>query len=617
MRTNLKNQFNVWARIFLVCGLILAVLNPLPALSQPLPSEGPQRVVMLDVDYTIYEWWLLSWKTSQVVCQIYTEHESWPDNSEVLYYCGKTIQTQWLSTKACVYDDVITNPQQCPGLYLHLANVTPAKRQLEVTLPPAEVFVSISGCDGPAGSNQCSTPPYLRLEAMEPLPNEQIIQILGTLNGLPFTCPGSICDLPLAPTGMNGMEIAFWAESSYGDASEKYTAQVRVIPWGDFANPDVPATDSPSYYVDVLSSQWKSDTTSTCSNIWQAFLPVDGAPAWLNTPALADELVSTNEYYLLAGSLIQQGLIDASSCENGGLESNGAANVCGMELARPAVNEWQNQFDAQILQVANETGVPAQLMKNIFSRESQFWPGIYQGMQEAGLGQLTDTGADTLLLWKPSFFSQFCPLVLSEETCQRGFGNLDEAQQNLLRGALVQKVSAACPECPSGIDLTQANFSISIFARSLLANCEQVGQIIYNSTGKKAGQLSIYEDLWKFTLLNYNAGSGCLSHAINQVINNKQALIWENVIQYLEPACQAGITYVDEIANLLPTPEPGVGSLLSTPEPEILQTTPTPVPTVRPTATPTSLYTPGPTPTPGSYPIGTPTATEISPTLYP
>ena len=616
MRTTGKNKHITAIRIFLVCALLLIVLNPQPGFSLPLPSEGPQRVVVLDVDYTIYEWWLLSWQTSQVVCQIYTEHESWPDNSEVLYYCGKDIQTRWINTKACFYDDSVTNPQQCPGLYLHLAYVTPSTRQVEVTLPPAEVFVSLTGCDNLAGTNRCSSLPYMRLEAQEPLPNEQIIQIAGTVNGLPFTCPGDICDLPLAPTGMNGAEIIFWAESSFGDASEKYTAQVRVIPWGEFANPDAPAADTPSYYVDVLSSQWKSAATSTCSNIWQAFLPVDGAPAWLRTPSLSEELISTNEYYLLAGSLIQQGLVDASSCENGGLEENGAANVCGMELARPAVNEWQNQFNAQILQVANETGVPAQLMKNIFSRESQFWPGIYQGMQEAGLGQLTDLGADAVLLWNPTFFTQFCPLVLSNETCQRGFGNLDLSQQEMLRGALVQKVSAACPDCPSGIDLTQANFSISIFARSLLANCEQVGQIVYNSTGRTAGQLALYEDLWKFTLLNYNAGPGCLSQAIRQTVGNKQALTWQNVVQYLEPACQAGVAYVDDIANMIVVEAPGIGDLLSTPEPEIVQTTPTPVPTARPTATPTSIYTPMPTPTQGTYPVTTPTS-PTPPTPYP
>ena len=602
-------MFRIVTRTVLVCILLLIVLNPQPASSLPLPSEGPQRVAVIDMDYTIYEWWLLSWQTSQVVCQIYTEHESWPDSSEVLYYCGKDIQTRWLNTKACYYDSTITNPQQCPGLYLHLANVTPSTRKVEVTLPPAEVFISISGCDNLAGTNRCSSLPYLRLEAQEPLPNEQIIQILGTVNGLPFSCPGNICDLPLAPTGMNGAEIAFWADSSFGDSSERYTAQVRVIPWGEFANPDAPAADTPSFYVDVLSSQWKSSTTSTCSNIWQAFLPVEGASAWLRTPSLADELVSTNEYYLLAGSLIQQGLVDASSCENGGLESNGAANVCGMELARPAVDEWQNQFNAQIIQVANETGVPAQLMKNIFSRESQFWPGIYQGMQEAGLGQMTDLGADAVLLWNPSFFTQFCPLVLSEETCQRGFGNLDEAQQAMLRGALVQKVSAACPDCPEGIDITQANFSISVFARSMLANCEQVEQIVYNSTGRTAGQVALYEDLWKFTLLNYNAGSGCLSRALSLAVSNKQTLTWANVVQYLEPVCQAGITYVDDIANMAIPEAANAGGLLPTAAPEIVQTTPTPVPTGRPTATPTpaTIYTPQPTPTQGNYPITTPT----------
>jgi hypothetical protein len=225
-------------------------------------------------------------------------------------------------------------------------------------------------------------------------------------------------------------------------------------------------------------------------------------------------------------------------------------------------------------------------------------------VQEAGLGQLTELGADAVLLWNPDFFTQFCPLVLSEETCQRGFGNLDEAQQAMLRGALVQKVNASCPDCPVGIDLTQANFSISIFARGLLANCEQVNQIIYNATGKSAGQLSTYEDLWKFTLLNYNAGSGCLSRAIRQTVINKQPLLWGNVVQYLEPVCQAGIAYVDDISNMPVVPEPGIGSLLATPNPEVVLTTPTPVPTLAATITPTSIY---PSPTPPGYPVKTPT----------
>lgn len=586
----------------MVCGILLGLIGTAPAESISLPSTGVRRFVTIEVDYTIYEWWLLSWKTSEVVCQVYTEHESWPDHSEVLYYCGSTIQKQWTETDACVFDQEITNATDCKGLYLHKASVTPAKRKVEISLPTPEVFISISGCNKEAGQNSCASLPYLRLQAVEPLPNEQIIQISGVINGAGFSCPGNACDLPLSPTGMEGVLVEFWADSSYGDSSSHFTAQVRVIPWGDFANPDKPAADKPSYYVDVLSSQWLGEGKSSCSEIWQSFLPVDGPPSWLRTPILAQELVSTNEYYLLAGLLIRQGLVDASQCTGGGLETNGAANVCGMQAAQTVVDDWQNQFDSEILRVAEDTGVPAQLMKNIFSRESQFWPGIYEKVREAGLGHLSDIGADAVLLWNPAFYTQFCPLILTDETCQRGFGNLDLDQQEMLRGALVQKVNAACPSCPLGIDLTQANFSISVFARSILANCEQVRQIIYNSTGRQPGQVAKYEDLWKFTLLNYNAGAGCLGNAMQRTINNGNPLTWENVSYNLQEGCRAGISYVEDVASMPEADQGGVGSLLSTPAPN----TYLPTPTLQPTPRPIIL-----TPTPGStpYPVVTPTVT--------
>ncbi len=594
-------------RVLLALFVLHAFLRDVPVTSYGLPSEGPQRSVVINTDYTIYEWWLLDWKSSEMVCQIYTETEAWPDYSEVLYYCGSDVQKRWINTKPCVFEGDINSKEDCPGLYLHLAYVTPSKRDIEIKLPAPEVFISISGCEKTAQQNHCSQVPFLRLQATEPLPNEQIIQIAGRINDQYFTCPGDVCDLPLSPTGMNGSLVEFWAESSYGDSSEIYTASVRVIPWGDFANPDETPTDKPSYYVDVLSSQWLGAGVSTCSTIWQSFLPVDGPPRWLQTPQNADELYSTHEYFLLAGLLIQQGLVDAKACPEGGLEANGAATPCGMDLARPYVQEWQNQFDSEIIRVANTSGVPAQMMKNIFSRESQFWPGIYDRVYEAGLGHLSEQGADTVLLWNPSFFSQFCPLVLSEETCQRGFGNLDPDQQALLRGALVQQVNASCPDCPVGVDLTQANFSISVFARSLIANCEQVGQIIYNSTGRGAGQVATYEDLWKFTLVNYHSGPGCLANAMQRAINENARLTWENVYPNLEPGCRTGFDYVQDIASMPEIGEPGIGDLLSTPEqvPYLPTPTfpPTPWPTRTPSPVPTQNLTPGaPTPTPPTYP---------------
>lgn len=580
MKRNTK-KFHNMLRAFVVFAMLLGFFSIETAESATTLFSERKRTIKIEAEYTLYEWWLLSWKTSEIVCQVYTEQESWPDSGEVLYYCGEAIQKQWLDTKPCgLY-------QECSGLYLHLANVTPLQRQVEVNLPSPEVYVSISGCNKQQGQNNCTSLPYLRFNAYEPLPNEQIIQIVGRYNGMGFSCPGGACDLPLNPTGLDGVKVDFWAESSYGDASEVYSAQVRVIPWGDFANPDDPSADTPTYYVDVLSSQWLGEGRSTCSEIWQAFLPIDGPPDWLRTPQLAEQLETDNDYYLLAGMLIKQGIVAAGHCPSGGLETNGAATTCGMEAAKPFVDEWQNQFNSEIIQVANQTGVPAQLMKNIFSRESQFWPGIYEKVYEAGLGHLSDVGADAVLLWNPSFYSQFCPLILSEGTCQRGFGNLDIDQQEMLRGALVQKVNAACPDCPVGIDLVQANFSISIFARSILANCEQVRQLVYNNTGQQPGQVINYEDLWKFTLLNYTSGVGCLGNAIQRTINNGNTLTWENVSYNLQPACRTGIEYVDEVSTMTVEAAPGVDDLLVNPTPVVpIAPTPTLPNVIYPTQSP-------------------------------
>ena len=90
-------------------------------------------------------------------------------------------------------------------------------------------------------------------------------------------------------------------------------------------------------------------------------------------------------YYYLAAQLIRNGLVDASHCPGGGFSTNTTANECGVETAAPVMTEWQNRFNSEILNVSQDTGVPAQLMKNIFSRESQFWPGIYDTLEEAGL----------------------------------------------------------------------------------------------------------------------------------------------------------------------------------------------------------------------------------------
>ena len=133
----------------------------------------------------------------------------------------------------------------------------------------------------------------------------------------------------------------------------------------------------------------------------------------------ASGLNSSLSLYFLSAMLINNGTVDARACPAGGLNTPTTANECGVEKAATAVTAWQNQFDEQIFQTSQDTGIPGQLIKNIFARESQLWPGIYQNFKEAGLGQLTEDGADAALLWNPDFYTQFCPLVFQRSLRQR------------------------------------------------------------------------------------------------------------------------------------------------------------------------------------------------------
>jgi hypothetical protein len=362
------------------------------------------------------------------------------------------------------------------------------------------------------------------------------------IDGEPFSC-GAPCRIRLAPTDESGVTVEFWAFSSYGDSSESYTAQVRV------AESTEGDPDRTYWYVDVLSSQWTGTPVASCADSWESFPPVGGPPTWLTTPKRAEDLTTEVPYNYLAANLIQTGVVDASDCENGGmLPDSYGANTCGLRAAHPAVLEWQNRFDSLILEVARETGVPAQMLKNLFARESQFWPALFVD-SDIGLGQLTENGADTTLLWNPSFFFQFCPLVLPSDRCNQGYLHLDEDEQTILRLGLVNIVNATCADCPLGIDLTRADFSVSVFGHTLLANCEQAGRIVRNVSRKAPGEAASYEDLWKFTLVNYHAGPGCLGDAVQITAELGQAIEWENVASNLLGVCTSAIEYVDDISQ--------------------------------------------------------------------
>lgn len=501
---------------------------------------GPDRYASIVVDYTSYTWWMALFKDSSLACEIVVDHEGMPTLDEVYTQCGKSIFNEWFNQELCTAGKA----KDCEGYYFYQVSEMPAQREVAVELPDAEAWVNLEDCSPltTISTNLCEFMPNLVITGDEPLPNEEITGIGGLIDGQPFTCD-SPCHIHLAPTDEDGVTVEFWAYSSYGDSSQAYTAQVRVAEDSE-GNPD-----QTYIYVDVLSSQWTGTPTASCAESWDSFPPVGGPPEWLTTPKRTEDLNTAIPYNYLAANLISAGVVDASQCENGGLllDSYGS-NACGLDLARADVIEWQNRFDSLILDVAQETGVPAQMLKKLFARESQFWPAIFQD-SDIGLGQLTEDGADTTLLWSSSFFDQFCPLVLPTERCEKGYLHISPEEQEHLRLGLINTVNATCHDCPLGIDLSQADFSVNIFGHTLLANCEQAGRIVRNVSGRAPGEVASYEDLWKFTLVNYNAGPGCLGEAIQTTRDKGEPYEWEFVSANLNGICGAGAEYVDSISQ--------------------------------------------------------------------
>lgn len=527
-------------RIFAAAVVLAFLLSGVEGVVRTASAQEPEppRLQSIIVPFTEYEWWLISWDHNVVVCRVFTDHDGLLTMYDVQGECGDKVAAAWWVTPPC--EDGVN----CRGLYLHKIGSQSKEKEVILELPPPLVWVSLDGCQPTPPDNFCPDIPSLILTGEEPLPEYRIESIHGNIDGTPFVCQDQSCSLPLAPTDIFGSRIEFWADSSFGDTSDHFFAQVRVIDTGI-------TPQGSGWYVDVYSEQWNGPPLASCTRMWEALPPIGGPPSWLNSPEDHLELASEDPYFYLAGRLIANGLVDVSSCPTGGRLPNGYADACGLEQARPLVDYWQNQFDQSILEASHNTGVPAQMMKNLFAEESQFWPGIFRVPWEFGLGQITDNGAETLLLWNQDFFNGFCPLILSAEACENGYLSLGEKERAILRGALALQAKADCADCPTGVDLSNVNFSVLLFANTLQSNCAQVARTIYTATETMAGLISTYEDLWRFTIANYHAGPGCLSFAIHQAwtFSTNGRLTWDDVkIQFTEP-CLGVVPYVEQIAK--------------------------------------------------------------------
>jgi hypothetical protein len=327
--------------------------------------------------------------------------------------------------------------------------------------------------------------------------------------------------------------------------------EVRSQPFlaeqGSKTNTPTPPPPSNSTAEDPQPIYALYSTARTCPEIWGIHQAPPFIPAILEMETDAEDLYSNVPYYYLAAMLIQNQVVSAQDCPGNGLQSPFVANTCGVERARPALTQWQNMYNEDILLAARNAGIPPRLLKRLFAVESQFWPGIYNSY-ESGFGQLNPSGADTLLLYNPPFFERLCISVMPSNRCAMGYASLLEEERQILRGALVRQVNATCTDCPAGINSTVAKNSIPIFAELLRANCAQVAQILFNVYKRSPAQVSNYIDLWKLTLVNYHAGPGCTIKAVQRIKDSGEVLSWESIKTRLNSnECNKAESYIARI----------------------------------------------------------------------
>lgn len=508
---------------------------------------GPDRTATLVVDVTEYQWWLLRWEDNQAVCDLWVDHEGLPELWEMYADCDEDVVDEWIETPPCPAAAEGGETSTCKGYYLFLNDSREAVKEVVQTLPEAQVWVSLENCQPAALSHRCEGEPHLTLIGEEPLANYDIFAIHYELEGESYSCFSDTCQVALAASVQGETLLTYWAESTYGDESREYELRLRASllePGDDFMDG--------IWQVDVITDHWRGEPLPACSVTWESFPPVGEPPGWLVTPEEATALSSNVPYELLATQLLQWGLVDASSCPDGGLNPDGTASQCGLDQSRDDVEVWQNRFDQRIIKTARETGVPAWLIKGLFAQESQFWPGGFPDLEEYGLGGLHVNGSDALLLWNVSFYQEFCPLVLSKEACETPYHQLSEANQELLRGALAIQANVSCTSCPYQFDQNRADQSVDLFADILLANCEQTAQTVLSNANQTPGDIASYPDLWRLTLVNYNAGPGCLARAVNSVYLSSRPLTWDAVAEELEnlAACRQAVSYVERITSL-------------------------------------------------------------------
>ncbi len=519
--------------------IVVVVLLLFPLVAVQAAKGVPPRQEKQTKTETQYLWWLLPWgNPREVQCQIGIYHPDKPTPEEIYSACGWDLYQAWVNTPPCAAAAEGKATTACKGYYLMFVGAREVTHTVTISYPPPTVELHLSqACQPSLPHYRCPQPVQIVLHGVEFFPKAYINGIHAKASPeADVACDLTDCvvTLPAAEDVPTTYHLTFWASSSWGDRTPEYSASVRITP----------LEDDPNVVVDVLSTQWRDEGVDACAQAWQTFPPVP-APSWAKTPSDPQALSTDVPYALLAKQLIQHGIVDASDCPQGGITADGAT-PCGMARARDAVAHWQNLFDEPLRQAALETGIPAVLFKRLIAHESQFWPGDYANTIEVGFGQLSPQGMDTLFLWDRQYFNTMCSQVLFPWVCRKGYLRLTPQEKQLLYGSLWVQANLTCSNCPYGVDLDRAEESLSMFAHLIKAHCYQTGQTVTNLTRRPPGEVTSYEDMWRFTLANYN-GPNCIYAALWETNHREEPLDWLHVSQHFTDGCQDVRGYVETL----------------------------------------------------------------------
>jgi len=407
-----------------------------------------------------------------------------------------------------------------------LLSLTPAGLPLNGTVSPfgvspVDIFAFIQAPNGYVER------PYVILTAFASIARSESAAIRGFVDTTEFICADSPCAVYL---DQGSARIIFRAYTSTGESGEEVISSVNVT------------SDAQGYLVAIDSVSQFESFVDSCSLVWG--VRDEENASWDSFVQFPYQINTKKTLHTLSRNLILNGIVDTSNCPAGGLSVGlDWPTTCGLEASASKMIEWQNQFDEYIWLAGKEQGIPPKILKTLIEVESQFWPGNSRFyLDEIGLGQINQLGVDVLLRKDPSLYRDVCSTVLSD--CALPYTSLDPTQQALIRGAVVKSADATCPTCENGLDLDVAKDSISLVAKLLQANCQQVDEVLGNKIAD-----ADYEDLWRFTLAAYHSGVSCFIDAVNTLKDANKDITWENLENEL--SCGKGADYVNGVMDNL------------------------------------------------------------------